>query len=266
MGVELPVVDYAFSDGSTRYKKNIKSIPTEPASSGLFVLKDGGTNAKLGSLMTKSRWKGMRIYGLTLTERTTCWAGCQNLSRCYGDNMPFARRYQHGDELVAALLKDLSTLQSNKRTSKGFIVRLHVLGDFYSEEYVRFWATALQTYPSLRIFGYTHHRHASPIGAEISRLVAENKELVSILRSDADEVDDPLPKAMTILRDEPAVAGTVICPEQSGRSPSCAECGLCMGGRVSISFIDHSRESKEARLHRQEEGTKFIATLISGAP
>ena len=34
MGGELPVVDYAFSDGSTRYKKNIKSIPTEPASSG----------------------------------------------------------------------------------------------------------------------------------------------------------------------------------------------------------------------------------------
>lgn len=245
MAVALPVLDpFAFSDHTTRYRKNVKPVPEKPAASGLFVLKEAGNNAKLGKVMTKSRWKGMKLFALTLEERATCWEGCQNLSRCYGDNMPFAHRYKHGPALERALDRDVFTLSSRKQTRDGFIVRLHVLGDFYSVAYVHYWGALLKEYPALRLFGYTHHRHASPIGRAVSDLVHEWPLRTSFLRSDADEADDPLPKAMTVLRGAEPVEGTVFCPEQTGRSPTCATCGLCMGGRVSVTFIDHSRELK----------------------
>jgi hypothetical protein len=37
----------------------------------------------------------------------------------------------------------------------GFLVRLHVLGDFYSVRYAELWHEALEAYPALHIFGYT---------------------------------------------------------------------------------------------------------------
>lgn len=247
MSVSLPVLDpFAFSTHTTRYRKNVKPVPNEPAFSGLFVLKAADNNQKLGNVMQKSRWKGFKLFALTLEERATCWEGCQNLSRCYGDNMPFAYRYRHGRALERALIKDCRTLQEKKATRDGFIVRLHVLGDFYSVAYVEHWEKLLLRFPALHLFGYTHHRHASPIGRAVSDLVARWPQRASFLRSDADEPDDPLPKAMTVLRGEAPVQGTVFCPEQTGRSASCATCGLCMGGRVSVTFIDHSRELKHA--------------------
>jgi hypothetical protein len=226
---------------STRYRKSIFEVPTKPVTStGLFVLKSADNNKKIGKLMLKSRWKGFPIYSLTLTERETCWAGCQNLDRCYGDNMPFARRYKTGVELERAIEADLATLQ--KRKPLGFLVRLHVLGDFYSIEYVQFWSDMIAKFPALVVYGYTHYRHHSDIGRAVSELVERWPARASFLRSDATEEDDPLPRAMTVMRGASQVEGTVFCPEQTGRAESCGACGLCMGGRVSVTFIDHSRD------------------------
>lgn len=242
MGVALPILDITtFSDRTTRYAKTITTIPSEPATSGLFVLKDAGNNAKIGKRLLKGRWRGMPIFSLTLIERATCWSGCQAASICYGDNMPFAARYAPGAALETAVAADVATLTTRRSSKDGFLVRLHVLGDFYSPAYVRHWGTLLTQYPALHLYGYTHWRKASPIGAAVSTLVAQYPDRVSILRSDADEPDEDLPRAMTIERGAPAYPGTVICPEQSGHVDSCGNCGLCMGGRVSVSFIDHSR-------------------------
>jgi hypothetical protein len=37
----------------------------------------------------------------------------------------------------------------------GFMVRLHVLGDFYSTDYVQLLAVALTAFPALHVFGFT---------------------------------------------------------------------------------------------------------------
>jgi len=227
----------------TRYQKSVVDIPDSPPESGLLVLKAADTNKKLGAAgkrITRGRYRDKMLYSLTLEERATCWSGCQNWDDCYGSNMPFAKRYKHGPELEEALTTDVALLE--KRHRKGFVVRLHVLGDFYSVEYVDHWAMLLETVPALHVFGYTHWPHSTPIGYAVSQLVLTFPDRAAFRRSDQEEGDDILPSAMTIGRGEPAAPGTVICPEQTGQTAACTTCGLCMNLTTSVSFIDHSRK------------------------
>lgn len=229
---------------ATKYRKSVFDVPASPPKSGLLVLKESTTNKKLGSggkVIQKGRYRGMPLYSLTLEERATCWQGCPNLQICYGDNMPFAKRYRPGEALEAALEADVQLLST--KHPAGFVVRLHVLGDFYSPEYVRHWATLLDRYAAVRIFGYTHWPHDHPIGKEVSHFVQLYADRVAIRRSDKSSLADPLPAAMTIPREAPALPGMVICPEQTGKTASCTTCGLCMNLTVNVCFVDHSRRS-----------------------
>ena len=73
---------------TTRYRKGVKAP-------SLSMLKRGEQNKKLGDKITKGAWKGMTMYSLTLEERATCPSDCQQWDNCYGDNMPFAHRFDH---------------------------------------------------------------------------------------------------------------------------------------------------------------------------
>jgi hypothetical protein len=226
----------------TLYPKSVIVAPESPLSSGLRVIKEASSNKKLGKLgkrIQKGRFKDMPMYAVTLEERATCSPTCPNLDICYGDNMPFATRHTPGPELEDALRADVQHL--SKKHPKGFVVRLHVLGDFYSVEYVQFWFRLLLTYEPLRLFGYTHWQYDHPIGKAVTKLVKHFGDRVAFRRSDKTIADDPLPSAMTIGQNEPPVPGTVICPEQTGRTAACTTCGLCLDTMVSVSFIDHSR-------------------------
>lgn len=228
----------------TRYLKAVVPVPESPPNSGLLVLKDAVSNRKLGAgkrVIMKGRYRGMPLYSLTLEERATCWDGCQNWDVCYGDNMPFGKRYQHGPELEGAVTHDVTVLAS--RNPYGFVVRLHVLGDFYSVPYVQTWDQLLEAHYALRLFGYTHWRHDHPIGKEVARLVQKYPDRVAFRRSDRTSQHDPLPPAMTVGPKQKAVPGTVLCPEQTQQTTSCLTCGLCMNNTTGITFIDHSRKA-----------------------
>jgi hypothetical protein len=152
--------------------------------------------------------------------------------------MPFASRYAPGPELDGAISHDVHTLTD--RHPDGYVVRLHVLGDFHSTGYVRHWRNLVRAYPALRLFGYTHRRPGTAIGRAIVDLVRAYPRRVSILQSDPVAGRGPLPGAYTLPDGvtEP-VAGSVVCPEQTGRTESCLTCGLCCNGRTSVSFLLH---------------------------
>ena len=122
------------------------------------VLKPVSNNNKIGKRSNRvkaKKWQGMPMFSLTLEERATCPTTCFRWVECYGNNMPFAHRYEHGELLETRLTDQLTYLA--RKYPGGFVVRLHILGDFYSVDYVSFWASALKTFPSLHIFGYTAH-------------------------------------------------------------------------------------------------------------
>ena len=154
---------------------------------------------------------------------------------CYGNNMHLAKRARHGPDFEVRLEAELAVLQH--RHAGGFAVRLHVLGDFYSVEYVRLWASFLDRFRSLFVFGFTARwRREDPIAVELIRLVVERRERFAIRFSNA-----PVDEDATVSIEHPVQkpADAVICPAQVGKTESCATCGLCWHSRRRIAFLQH---------------------------
>jgi hypothetical protein len=196
------------------------------------VLKDGFQSRKIGKTVAKGARRGWPIFTLTLEERATCPRTCKAWSFCYGNSMQAAERIVAGDELEAALLVELAALQ--RQHPSGFMVRLHVLGDFYSEAYVQLWADALDAFPALHVFGFTARRAGTPVGDMLAKLsdVAWDRFAIRLSGSSSPH------KASILLGDEGSDAA-IPCPAQTDATDCCATCALCWSTTRSIAFARH---------------------------
>ena len=211
---------------STVYQRSIKS-PYDNT-----VIKPGSNNKKLGFNITSKRWKGKKLYSLTLVERETCPISCHHWDDCYGNNMPFAHRFST-EGLEKNLEREIETL-INKHPH-GIVIRLHVLGDFYEIGYVQFWEDMLFQYPTLCLFGYTGREEDSAIGRAIWMLNSHFNERCVIRYSRSKEYNDT-----NLYAAEESFEGTSFdCPEQNGKVKSCAACGLCWTTKRTVRFISH---------------------------
>ena len=133
------------------------------------LLKDGHQARKIGKFVVKGARRGWPIFTLTLEERATCPRSCKAWSFCFGNHMQGAERIVAGAELEGVLWEELAALQ--RRHARGFLIRLHILGDFYSLGYVRLWQRALAAFPALHVFGFTaRDPDADPIGVLLWRM------------------------------------------------------------------------------------------------
>ena len=191
------------------------------------ILKSCSTNKKLGNgrtHITKGAWKGLPMYQLTLEERKTCPTTCQQWNNCYGNNMPFAHRLKHTTTgFLTSLQKEVKELLI--KHPQGIVIRLHVLGDFFSTPYVMFWKKLIESNPTLKLFGYTHRLPSSSIGKAITKL---NKAGAWIRWSDQGAGFSA------------NVNGEgITCPQQTGKTASCATCALCWSYKGPINFMEH---------------------------
>lgn len=211
----------------TRFLKSIR-LPEEEKS----ITKPGKYSPKVGDVVTKTRWKGREMRTLTLEERATCPRACEMWTACYGNNMPWARRLVHGDELEFLLFCELAEMK------KPIVVRLHQLGDFYSLRYVNLWRRIIERL-DIVAFGYTAHPATSEIGRAIAELAAEHWDRFSV-RFSGRYQPESVARAVTVRTEkEAADMGAILCPAQTGRSPSCARCGLCWTSKRTIAFLEH---------------------------
>lgn len=198
------------------------------------VLKDGHQSRKIGKTIMKGKRAGWPIYTLTLEERASCPRSCREWLSCYGSNMQAAERIEHGADLEAALWTELADLQS--RHPGGFLVRLHVLGDFYSTDYVDLWRDAVDRFPALNAFGFTAHRRQSEIGLAVAAAIgAVGWSRFAIRFSGA---EGPLGASRVIGAGEDDPDG-ILCPAQTGATDCCATCALCWQSDRSIVFRRH---------------------------
>jgi hypothetical protein len=203
------------------------------------------SNGKLGKRILKGAWKGATIFTVTLEERATCPSDCAMWTKCYGDNMPFAHRMaMDPSELMQRLEKEVSEACN---TYNKVAVRLHVLGDFFSLDYVVFWRKLQHKFQNLYIWGYTAHKVGSPIGQAITEYNTSfgGRWLVRF----SNNTNPSLARVgeYTCAVDAPEDTGYVSCPEQTGKAASCGDCGLCWNHNVlkGIRFIDHSKGKKK---------------------
>lgn len=202
------------------------------------VLVSGHNNVKIGRDVRKGRrFRGYWIFTLTLEERATCPRSCEHWQTCYGNNMPFAKRIDHRDsvKLQAAIERNIQK-ELNKRGRKGILIRLHALGDFFSAEYVWFWANMLRKYNRLAVFGYTAYSNKTPIGKSIE----EVRDIFGFrfsIRVSNDKASK-LWSTRTVVH--PFSSKEAIqCPEQVNLTDGCGKCGLCWNTNRNIAFVQH---------------------------
>lgn len=201
------------------------------------LLKSGRNSSKIGGVVFKGKWKGMPIYTLTLEERATCPTSCHHWRSCFGNKMHLAQRISHkAPGFAAALVADVERL--GREHPGGFVVRLHVLGDFFSVPYVKLWEALLDNVLALRVFGYTARCDAQndPIARALVALTMRRWERFAMRFSDA-----PIDECATVSIEHPVQApgDAIVCPEQMGKTESCSTCGLCWQSKRRVAFLQH---------------------------
>lgn len=256
--------DRRFSDKPDLDPGSVRSLPNDhPAMIGnrtLFpstvvnvgdefedrLLVSGKNNRKLGERIQKGKFKGYALYGLSLEERATCPTDCSIRGFCYGNGMQMARRHRITDlDLFATFLEDeIRTILAGP--VEGLMVRLHVLGDFPSVEYVALWADLLESHDRLACYGYT--RREDDVGDAIASLKKRFPDRFRIRWSgDTPRADG----AVVIARmpEGPRVKEGLVCPAQTDATACCATCGFCWEGHAkndTIVFVKHGPKSLQA--------------------
>ena len=233
----------AARDGRTLFPSTVNSVAASPR-----LLVSGANNPKLGGRVSQGHRTGWPLYHLTLQERASCPRTCANWLHCYGDAMHMARRHDHEDPaLIPALEAELSALQAAH--PRGFVVRLHTLGDFFSVDYVRAWGRFLGQFPALHVFGYTARRltdedpESRAIAQALMQMAADDWDRWAIRTSHV----EPGPMRAIVVEREPSDPAVLLCPAQDHKTASCATCGLCWSRTVAhktIAFKKHGRKRR----------------------
>lgn len=217
-------------------------------------LVSGKNNPKLGAEFRKGPWDGFPLYHVTLEERATCPRSCLQWRSCYGNAMHLARRHDHTDpDFLPALKAEVVTVA--RQHPKGFVVRLHTLGDFYSVEYVQVWADLLDALPNLRVFGYTARREDADdeesrrIAKAIRWLTEQAWDLFAIRFSGHDG-----PQGTIVVMEPDEREHVIMCPAQTYATHACVTCGLCSSPEArdkTIGFLLHGM--KRSRKPRDQD-------------
>lgn len=224
----------------TLFPSRVSDLTDEP------ILKDGASNSKIGGDVSVGWLRGARILTLTLEERATCPRSCQHWQSCYGNAMPHPKRWRHGPELMERLIRETSEACEKH---EAVLVRLHILGDFWSKEYVRLWLVLLETHANLNVFGFTAHNPDTEIGREVARVRSLMGQRFSVRHSGycgpwgSFTIDFPTEKKV--------LGDALVCPEQieairdmdrpeaERKRRHCGSCGACWSSDRPIVFVEH---------------------------
>ena len=232
----LPLDNPAMKEGRSLFPSRVFS-----AEHATGVLVAGHNNAKIGDFVTKGAWAGMNIFTLTLEERKTCPDTCHLWAECYGNAMPLARRWAYDEHLAEVICEEVT--QKGREHPAGFVVRLHVLGDFVNQTYAEMWEALLHEVPQLHVFGYTAHAQQGDIGQVIEAMNQEYADRCAIRFSVSPDTDIGDGQATTIWRrDRGKQPEGLVCPASSGDTEACGTCGLCWNPyawQQRIVFLGH---------------------------
>ena len=241
--MSLTKTQIAANAGKTLFQYRVKKADRSLMGKTELLIKKS-TNDKLGKKVNKGHYKGYPIYTLTLEERATCPRSCVHWLDCYGNNMRYAYRYEAGPALEAMLEVELAELQ--RKHPKGFLVRLHILGDFYSVSYVAKWASWLGKFPALHVYGYTANQPNAidKLERSIGQAILSLRENVNgrfAIRFSGNFDDNFSANSYDDIRSKQAIERkeAILCPEQTKQVKSCADCALCWVAQKPVIFQTH---------------------------
>lgn len=192
------------------------------------LLKSVAGNKKMGkgdNVISKGHWAGMPMFQLSLEERATCPLTCSQWASCFANNTAFAHRIDHTHpEFIDILAAEIKVLAMKFR--HGFVIRPHVIGDYFSAEYAAFWIEQTALYPNLHIFGFTHWERDSVIGRMIMEWNKNDRVWVRFSDQGGEMSANVEGEGFD-------------CPEQTGKTESCLTCGACWSSTKAVRFKQH---------------------------
>lgn len=200
----------------------------------IALFKSGVNSRKIGSHVTKGAWKGMPIYTLTLEERATCPSYCEHWKDCFGNKMQWPTRWRYDARFMGVMVEHLKLLA--RQFPDGFVVRLHVLGDFPNPNYVNFWHMVMIV-PQIHVFGYTRWNKESPVGKALQKCAKEFPDRWKIRWSERGGVMGTKTSTDVTLRGN--TKDGIVCPAQTNDSDCCGTCALCWSTDKPIVFLNH---------------------------
>lgn len=133
------------------------------------------------------------------------------------------------------------------------VVRLHVSGDFTSEEYIEEWVRLAESRLDVRFFGYTRSWRVKGLLPALERFRAlPNVQLFASMDKSIKALPPEGWRRAWIENDERLQqvrddywraldgAPAYVCPEEQGRRANCQECGYCITGKKNdVIFLLH---------------------------
>lgn len=233
-----------------REARTVYPSTRQPTIGAKRLLVDGKQNRKIGGQIQKGAWAGMPVFTLTLEERATCPKSCPMFRGCYGNAMHFAVRFRPDDAFEKRLALEVALLAMTH--PKGFVVRLHVLGDFYSVDYVHLWRDLLAQFDNLRVYGYTARvpedfgdPESRKIGFAIGATKDEFPDRFRIRWSRREPCADST-TVITYRPDQSRVPEGLVCAAERDLTACCSTCGMCWSEALkdeTIVFILHGMQS-----------------------
>jgi hypothetical protein len=227
----------AIAENRSVFASKVKSVSEGMQPSERAIKK--AINVKLGKRVSKGAFSGFPIFTLTLEERATCPTSCYHWNGCYGNHMRFATRYKPDSALIDQIQADLTEL--SRKHPKGFLVRLHILGDFYSVDYVNRWRSWLAEFPALHVYGYSARIDAADsISHALAFLREDMPERWHVRRS-----GDPLAPFSALSADTAEAQALLtakqafLCPAQTHADVTCGSCAACWASTKPVVFKTH---------------------------
>lgn len=243
----------AVLQGRTLFPGRVK-----PVAEAKHFLISGHSNSKIGKVVLKGPWQGMPIYTLTLEERATCPRSCLQYRDCYGSAMQWPARWDHRDADFMDFLR-AEIITKCREHPDGLVVRLHVLGDFYSFEYVRMWVELIDRFPQLHVYGYTARREdddddeSRRMAAGLRRLSERCWDQFAIRFSRG----EPGYQHTIVVDEDPQQPDVIVCPAQKETTETCGTCGLCWSPSArgkTIAFLRHGMKPGRVSLNGKPRG------------
>lgn len=202
-----------------------------------------------GRLQWRRMTKGnMKIKGSVLTYSMPPISTCPNHSRCaktcfalkamraypsarhaWEVNEKLAREQLHLLEvlLVAQIEEALGT---KKAKEHGLYVRIHVSGDFFSQDYLNMWVRVASRFPEVRFWAYTKVAHLLDFSQVPENLNVINSFIEGKFLNYG--VEDYVNRLVERF-------GAFKCPATGGRGVKCIEdCKYCLYGKKPV-FVIH---------------------------
>ena len=129
-------------------------------------------------------------------------------------------------------------IQTSKVVKKIGILRIHVAGDFYSQDYIDKWIRIAKANPTISFYAYTK-AYTLDFSARPDNFVMKLSDDKDIWRPYQSRFDGV---ARVYEPDAPCPAGFVACGAQRVAGMTCAKCRLCtgkLGRKANVGFKRH---------------------------